>query len=59
MALVVHCRDIGFDCEGVVRAETEKDLLQQVAEHAKSTHGLEEVTDKVVEKVKSVIREEE
>jgi predicted small metal-binding protein len=59
MALVVHCRDLGFDCEGVVRAEAEEELLQQVAEHAKSIHGLEEVTDEVVEKVKSVIREEE
>ena len=59
MTLVVHCRDVGFDCDGVVRAETEEELLQQVAEHAKSAHGLEEVTDEVVEKVKSVIREEE
>lgn len=59
MTLVVHCRDVGFDCDGVVRAETEEELLQQVAEHAKSAHGLEEVTDKVVQKVKSVIREEE
>jgi predicted small metal-binding protein len=39
MALVVHCRDIGFDCDGVVRAETEEELLQQVAAHAKSAHG--------------------
>ena len=59
MTLVVHCRDVGFDCDGVVRSETEEELLQQVAEHAKSAHGLEEVTDEVVEKVKSVIREEE
>ena len=59
MALVVHCRDVGFDCDGIVRAETEEELLQQVAEHAKSAHGLTEVTDEVVEKVKSVIREEE
>ena len=59
MTLVVHCRDVGFDCDGVVRAETEEEVLQQVAEHAKSTHGLEEVTDEIVEKVKSVIRKEE
>ncbi len=59
MALVVHCRDVGFDCDGVVRAETEEELLQQVAEHAKSAHGLEEVTDEIVEKVKAVIRKEE
>ena len=58
MALIVRCRDMGFDCDGVVRAETEESLLQQVAEHAKSVHGLKKVTDEIVEKVKSVIHEE-
>ena len=58
MALVVHCRDVGFDCDGVVKAETEEELLRQVAEHAAKDHGLTEVTDEIVAKVKSVIREE-
>jgi predicted small metal-binding protein len=58
MVLTVHCRDVGFDCDGVVRAETEDDLLQQVAHHAQSVHGLEKVTDEIVAKVKSVIRED-
>ena len=58
MTYVVNCRDVGFDCDGVVRAETINDVLQQVAEHAQSTHGLNEVSVEVVEKVKSVIREE-
>ncbi len=34
MAKVVHCKDVGFDCEGVVRAEAEEELLKLVAEHA-------------------------
>jgi len=59
MSLVVHCRDVGFDCDRVVRAETEEEVLQQVAEHAKSAHGLQEVTDNVVAKVKSVMREDQ
>ena len=58
MTLVVHCRDVGFDCEGVVKAESEEELLQQVAAHAGSAHGVEEVTAEIVEKVKSVIRTE-
>lgn len=59
MAKVVRCRDVGFDCDGVVRADTEEELMAQVAQHAKEVHGIEEVTDEIVEKVKSVIREEE
>lgn len=58
MAKVVHCRDVGYDCDGVVRAETEEEALQQVAEHARSAHGLETVSPEVVQKVRSVMREE-
>ncbi|MCO5189989.1 MAG: DUF1059 domain-containing protein [Anaerolineae bacterium] len=59
MALVVHCRDVGFDCDGVVKADSEQELLQLVAVHAAEAHGLQEVTDDVVLKVKSVVREDE
>lgn len=58
MTKVVHCRDVGFDCDGVVRAETEEEALQQVAVHAKEVHNLETVTDEIVEKVRSVMRDE-
>lgn len=58
MAKVVHCRDVGFDCDGVVRAETEEEALAQVAAHAKTVHGLETVTEEVVEKVRQVMRDE-
>jgi predicted small metal-binding protein len=58
MAKVVHCRDVGFDCDGVVRAETEEEVLAQVAAHAKAVHNLETVTEEVVEKVRQVMRDE-
>ena len=58
MAKVVNCRDVGFDCDAVVRAETEEDALKQVAEHARTVHNLETVSDEVVAKVRSVMRDE-
>jgi predicted small metal-binding protein len=58
MAKVVHCREVGFDCDGVVRAETEEEALQQVAAHAQSVHNVETVTPEMVEKVRSVMRDE-
>jgi predicted small metal-binding protein len=58
MAKVVHCRDVGFDCDGVVRAETEEEVLAQVAAHAKAVHNLETVTEEVAEKVRQVMRDE-
>lgn len=58
MTKVVKCRDVGFDCDGVVRAETEQEVLAKVAQHAKEAHGMTEVTEDVVAKVKSAIRDE-
>ena len=55
---VVHCRDVGFDCDGVVRAETEQEVLEQVAAHAKAVHNIETVPPEVVEKVRQVMRDE-
>lgn len=58
MAKVVRCKDVGFDCEGVVRAETEEEALKQVAAHAKAVHNLETVTEEVVAAVRAVMRDE-
>jgi predicted small metal-binding protein len=58
MTKVIHCKDVGFECEGVVRAESEEEVLQMAAEHAKTTHGVSELTEELVQKVKSVIRDE-
>jgi len=49
---------VGFDCDAVVRAATEEEALKQVAEHAQTAHNLETVSDEVVAKVRSVMRDE-
>ena len=54
---ILRCRDAGFDCEHEVRAESEEELLPQVAEHAQTVHNVE-VTPELVEQVKSLIRDE-
>ena len=51
----VYCRDLGFDCDGVVKAATEDQVLQQVAEHAQTVHGVT-VTPELAEQVKTVIK---
>lgn len=58
MAKIIHCREVGFDCDGVIRADTEAEALEMAAEHACTVHGLQEVTPAIVEKVRSVMREE-
>lgn len=58
MTKVVHCRDVGFDCDGVVRAESEEEAMRMVAEHAKDVHNIERVPPEVAQRVREVIREE-
>jgi predicted small metal-binding protein len=58
MEKVVHCRDVGFDCNGVIKAKTEEEALRLAGEHAMKVHGVREITPEIVAKVKSVMREE-
>jgi len=58
MAKVIHCRQVGFDCDGVIRAETEQEALRLAAEHARTVHGVREITPEVLAKVKEAIRDE-
>ena len=58
MEKVIRCRDVGFDCDGVIKAKTEDEALKLAAEHAMKVHGLKEITPEIIKKIKSVIREE-
>ena len=58
MDKIIRCRDVGFDCPGVIKAKTEKEALALAAEHAKAVHGVKEITPAIVDKIKSVMREQ-
>ena len=53
---IVHCHDIGFECDQEIRAESEEEVLRQAAEHAHSVHGVM-VTPEVAAQVQSHIRD--
>ncbi|RME84463.1 MAG: DUF1059 domain-containing protein [Caldilineae bacterium] len=53
---VLRCRDLGFDCDGVVEAATEEELLRQVAAHAEQVHQVK-VTPEIIAEVKKHIQE--
>ena len=58
MAKVVRCREVGVDCDFEARGETEKDVLDKCAEHGRTAHGMQELTQELVEKVRAAIHEE-
>lgn len=51
------CKDVGFDCNGVVRGATKEEVLTQAARHAEQVHRVQ-VTPEIAQKVSSLITEE-
>lgn len=59
MAKIIDCGEVdpSSGCKHVVRGETDDEVLQKAAEHAKE-HGIREVTPELMQKVRAAIREE-
>ena len=53
---IVRCRDLGFDCDQEIRAESEEEVLRQAAEHTQTVHGVK-VTPEMAAQVQSHIRD--
>ncbi len=54
----LRCRDVGFDCAAVIRAETEEEILRQAAEHARTAHNVSAISEKTATKIRALIRDE-
>ena len=57
MTKIMECSDLFPGCEFTAEAETEEEVLQKAAEHAAAAHGITELTDDIVAKVKGCIRD--
>jgi predicted small metal-binding protein len=54
----IMCREVGFDCDTIVKGETENEVMQRGVEHAMTVHGMKEndCTPEFKEKVRGLIR---
>lgn len=53
-----RCGDIVPGCETTIEGESEDQILEQVAEHARDSHGMDEVPPEVVDRVRASIVEQ-
>jgi len=53
----LNCRDVGFDCPGVIKANSEEEVLTRAAQHALKVHGVN-VTAEMAAQIKTLIKEE-
>lgn len=57
MTRELNCRDVGFDCEAVVRADSDDEVMAQAAVHAREVHGLEQIDADTEQKIRSQIHD--
>ncbi len=53
----LKCSDVGFDCPGVITANTTEEILNQAAKHALEVHGVQ-VTPAQAAQISTLIKEE-
>ncbi|MCC7104726.1 MAG: DUF1059 domain-containing protein [Chloroflexi bacterium] len=58
MAKIIECANVdpSSGCQHVIRGETDEEVLQNAAVHAKE-HGIRDVTPEFIAQVRSAIRE--
>ncbi len=57
MAKTMKCGDLMPGCDFVAHGESEDEVLQKAAAHAKEAHGIEEITDDLVAQVRGKIKD--
>lgn len=45
-----------MECKFVTEAETQSELLEKIAKHAESVHGLKEIPNELMVKIKGAIK---
>jgi predicted small metal-binding protein len=50
------CKDIGMDCPFETTAKTNEELMQKIATHAASVHGIKDVPPDLMVKIKGAIK---
>jgi len=53
----LRCQDVGFNCEGVIQADSEDEVMAQATMHAKEVHGIDPMDAETEQKIRSVIRD--
>lgn len=50
------CREIGMDCDFQVTGKEAADLIPQIAEHARNTHQMEEISEELKDRINDSIK---
>jgi predicted small metal-binding protein len=54
----MRCNDVVGNCDFVARGESEEDVMEQAADHARTAHQVSDLTPELADKARSAIRDE-
>ena len=58
MGKMLKCRDVGVNCDFEAHGQTDAEILQKAAEHAKDCHQGVQMTPALQAKIKAAIKDE-
>jgi predicted small metal-binding protein len=55
----INCREAGFECDYIVKGQSEEEVMKNGADHVTREHGMkpDDITPQFKEKVRSLIRD--
>lgn len=59
MSVEFSCRDVGVVCSATLRADSPDALTEKIAEHAKTAHGVESLSETLIDYARSVVKSDE
>jgi predicted small metal-binding protein len=59
MMKTLSCRDVGVDCDFVAQGQTEQEVMEKAAQHARQDHGFADIPPELQAKVKAAIHDKE
>ena len=57
MSKVLNCGDVRPGCNFEIRGESEEEIFRKAAEHARTSHGLQNIPIDLLQKVRDAIRD--
>jgi predicted small metal-binding protein len=53
----LRCRDVGNDCDEVIRGDSEEEVMRRATEHARRDHHQDRISDQQSREMRAHIRE--
>jgi len=52
-----ECKDVGVNCGWKCQGENEQEIIQQVEEHGRKVHGMQQLDPELQERIRSKIKD--